>query len=43
MLLPTKKRISSRYTVGLSLFGLLLSLVFSAAATVPNCQVRSLK
>jgi len=34
MLLPTKKRISSRYTVGLALFGLLMSLAFSAAATV---------
>src|SRR5688572_11685537 len=36
MLLPTIKRISSRYTVGLALFGLLLSLVFSVAATVPQ-------
>ena len=36
MLLPTIKRISRRYRVGLALFGLLLSLVFSAAATVPQ-------
>lgn len=36
MLLPTKKCIFSRYKVGLALFVMSLSLVFSVAATVPQ-------
>lgn len=34
--MPTRKRISRRYAVGVALFGLLLSLVVSVAATVPQ-------
>jgi hypothetical protein len=33
---PTRKRTSSRYAVGLTLFGLLLSLVISVAGTAPQ-------